>query len=1234
MRTSLAIALLLPAGAAALAGCGGGPARSTRATPQPSDSTSATVAELLLPDSGVRSRLRPCPPRARDSTAAAAAGLDTAARGKLVIGVRPDSFAPTESADDRWVSVNDQGDTLRAWHLLPVPAGPKKAPPPPPPPVPLDCPNARGNVVRVFAAATADSTSVPVRSLEGPRASLCGPRDLAFDGLGRLHVLSGHLITVYQTGAAGDAAPIRSIAVPATGFNVANGLGLDRDGNLYVATDEPGTVDLGSVTVYGPGAGAGAVPRRALIGEHTGLRRPHAIAVDAGGRVYTSNPEGDTVLVYARDANGNLAPARVLAGPATGLGGPYGLAFDSRGYLYVANFGRNTITVYAPSAAGDAAPVRVIEPPPAPPYHIFLRPTFLALDPYDTLYVATAADVFVYAPGAHGKAAPVRMIPAHEARGLAVGRDGHLYLANQSGTVSVYAPGVGDRAVPVRNIEGPATGLHGAYGVALDANDTLYVASTTEPGITVYAPGTGGDVPPVRTVNGPQSGLSASLGIAVDRRANLYVANGPRPKGRGAVRVYGSAANGYAAPIRLLTGAATGLDQPGDVAFDSRGDMYVVNTDWQGMGLVTVYGPEVHGNASPIRTITGPNTLLRRPIKLAVGPGDTLYVLNAFRWWKYGTDNVTVTVYAPGAAGDVEPVRSIIVNAGRRSAGGRLGLEWPGGIAVDERGTVYLANYRPGAAVAVYPPGAEGDVAPTRLIQGGKTRLAGPVAVALDGQGLLHVASVPEPAGFSRSSGLGIDLVRLVVRELGALDGRLTPAQWLRAHPRDLLRRYEFDPFLQDGAPWCVEAVSERSVPGGRVLTRRAVFYPSELRDSAARFLPPLPPQPDSALVRTECRLGLLLVAVSSTPAGSDLRPFGDSLQQVLRRALGAPETGHPVQRYWASARWWDAARWRDGDRTLVTANDAGGDWRQDVSEAGPRVLAFAHLPPSRLGLSLQESLMDEKAAYLAAARVDAATLAQALALAGAAPAAATRLRALDRQGRFYAWEGVPDSVRVDTLVIPPLRQWLAATAGLPRPRRAAALLAADRVLATTAGIVGSEDAARAITAATGARYLFLPIGGGYAYEGNLLREAHVTNPTGVAGQLAFLTQLEQGFIEPACGGDLAGEHFRRVIRDGERFLPQITDSAWRARAHLAVADAYRDIVAVSEGMVWSGPDPSQYRAEAPRARERAVAHYRVFLALEPAAGAVVSPWQAWREAWRLLAGLVPAATRFVCVYD
>ncbi|MFL5496641.1 MAG: NHL repeat-containing protein [Gemmatimonadales bacterium] len=696
-------------------------------------------------------------PPASDSAAAA---RDTTQRSRLTIRVQPDSWVTPRPRGDS-VLVNDEGDTLRQLRLRPGPPVPVTPNLPPALP-PLACPNSRGPVVRVFRASSADSTTAPVRSLEGARTSLCAPRDLAIDLQGRLHVLSGHLITVYPAGAAGDAVPIRSIAVPATGFNAASGLGLDSQGNIYVATDEPGTTDLGSVTIYAPGAAADATPQRRLIGGQTGLKRPRGIAVDADGLIYVTNVEGDSVMVYAPDAHGDLTPTRILGGPSTGLAGPCGLAFDRQGDLYVANLGGSTITVYPHGATGDVAPIRTIEAPPATANLLFVRPSFLTLDSHDTLYVATAAYVWVYAPGAHGRVTPVRVVPAHEAHGLAVGPDGRLYLANQSGTVSVYAPGAADSALPQRKIEGPATGVRGAFGLALDPYDTLYVASTTDSAILVFAPGAGGDVPPARTVRGPQSGLSAPLGIALDRRTNLYVANGSLPKGRGAVRVFDAKANGYATSVRLITGPLTLLNQPGDVGFDSRGDMYVVNTDWQGAGLVTIYGPEADGNAPPIRTITGPNTLLRRPIKLAIGIGDTLYVLNAFRWWKYGTENVTVTVYPPGGAGDVDPVRSIVVNSGRRSAGGRLGLDWPEGIAVDERGTVYVANYWPGNAVAVYAPGADGDVPPSRLIRGAKTGLSGPVGVALDAEGDLYVASVPEPAGFSRKSGRDLSPVRLV----------------------------------------------------------------------------------------------------------------------------------------------------------------------------------------------------------------------------------------------------------------------------------------------------------------------------------------------------------------------------------------------------------------------------------------------------------------------------------------
>lgn len=598
------------------------------------------------------------------------------------------------------------------------------------------------DVVNVFRGASEDSTAL--RSLTGDNTGLCLPTDVAVDHQGRLYVLNGHLITVYQRSASGDAAPIREIRLPA-GMNIARGFGLDRRGNLYVGTDESPPPDSGSITVYPRGAVGAAVPRRILIGSGTGLRRPVGIALGEDGGVYASTA-GDTVLMFAPGAAGDTPPVRVLAGAATGLKRPSGLAVDRRGNLYVANTGKNTVTVYSPGAAGDVPPVRTIEGGAKRPW--LGRPVSLALDSDDTLYVATEGSVNVYAPDAEGKVAPVRWIRANYPNGIAVGRDRTLYLA-QGGKVLAFAPGAADSAVPTRTFEGDS-GRRDAYGVALGNGDTLYVTDQRNNAVTVYPPGSTGTATR-RVLSGLNTRLSTPLGVTVDGKGNVYVANGPQPKTPGAIRVYDPTATGDASPVRLFAGRASPLNELADIGIDSRGDMYVLGID----GRVTVYRPGTDSNPAPIRTLTGPNTFLRQPIRLAFGRNDTLYVLNAFHLWKYGTDNVTVTVYAPRAEGDTEPLRSIVVARPRRSKGSKLGLRWPTSIAVDSRGSVYVSNYFSAGVVAVYPPGAADDVQPVRLLRprGADTASAwprlGPVAVAVGPKDEIFVASSPQPMMFT-----------------------------------------------------------------------------------------------------------------------------------------------------------------------------------------------------------------------------------------------------------------------------------------------------------------------------------------------------------------------------------------------------------------------------------------------------------------------------------------------------
>jgi hypothetical protein len=103
-----------------------------------------------------------------------------------------------------------------------------------------------------------------------------------------------------------------------------------------------------------------------------------------------------------------------------------------------------------------------------------------------------------------------------------------------------------------------------------------------------------------------------------------------------------------------------------------------------------------------------------------------------------------------------------------------------------------------------------------------------------------------------------------------------------------------------------------------------------------------------------------------------------------------------------------------------------------------------------------------------------------------------------------------------------------------------------------------------------------------------------------------------------ACTAEAA--RFHAAVQAGEDLVRSTTDRALAARLHLALADTYADLIALSyprEGSTEADldiPEPSGLRT-------RAAEHYRAALALEPRMPAAR---RAWGTAWRLLAGLVP----------
>jgi len=208
--------------------------------------------------------------------------------------------------------------------------------------------------------------------------------------------------------------------------------------------------------------------------------------------------------------------------------------------------------------------------------------------------------------------------------------------------------------------------------------DTVHneVLVTNESSITVYPRTANGNVAPLRTISGPATGLIDPFGLAMDvAHGEVLVANfgglagaeeeGPTP---GRITVYSRTANGDAAPLRTISGAATGLQNPRGLAVDTvNNQILVVNVDGNGTDgpphppTITVYSRTANGNIAPVRTISGAATALQSPIGLAVDTGNNEVLVANFG----GSDTEglpllpAITVYGRTASGNAAPLRVI-----------------------------------------------------------------------------------------------------------------------------------------------------------------------------------------------------------------------------------------------------------------------------------------------------------------------------------------------------------------------------------------------------------------------------------------------------------------------------------------------------------------------------------------------------------------------------------------------
>lgn len=148
---------------------------------------------------------------------------------------------------------------------------------------------------------------------------------------------------------------------------------------------------------------------------------------------------------------------------------------------------------------------------------------------------------------------------------------------------------------------------------------------------------------------------------------------------------------------------------------------------------VNVYPVGTSGNTAPMDEIRGGRTAVSSPYGIAVNDSGTMYVANSYN----------VAVYPAGTTGNHRVKRIIF--------GQSTGLNAPFGIALDPKnGRIYVANSQGGpsggGSVTVYSARAKGDVPPKATIEGPNTALNEPSGIAMDTNANVYVSNLGGPA--------------------------------------------------------------------------------------------------------------------------------------------------------------------------------------------------------------------------------------------------------------------------------------------------------------------------------------------------------------------------------------------------------------------------------------------------------------------------------------------------------
>jgi hypothetical protein len=444
--------------------------------------------------------------------------------------------------------------------------------------------------------------------------------------------------------------------------------------------------------------------------------------------------------------------------------------------------------------------------------------------------------------------------------------------------------------------------------------------------------------------------------------------------------------------------------------------------------------------------------------------------------------------------------------------------------------------------------------------------------------------------------------------EISQLDGTITLGQWKMLHS-------DYKPKAEQPGYTCPGLEKTVNWPSGSRVTIRAYFYPPPVPASVT-----MPALIGEALMDPSCTLAKIRVEV---PAPTEEIGFQleESLKQEFSRKYGNYALPDKKSAFFGGAYWKDQATWKAGEIEVVSAyGELPAEIRSSEPLADPdTVFVFARLP---IVASLDHELCCTIPDYYYRLAED-QQFHRAVELSGLDQALRQRVDELyENVYGAYAGVGVAPSNRDwAPKLVPVLEDWLNAEKSVSPHQRAAALFAADRLLAALEDTDGFEIDAKRSKAplrsqlvGLGAEFPQGPVGE-YGYGGNWLKEARELDPDGEVNEMAVLVSISHHSCDPDD-----------VIRQADGLLAKGLNGPTEERVHFILGNAYADIVGLAEG-VNPDIDASPWKGRAEIARSEALDEYRSVLSADTTSEMARD---AWRQAWNLSAGLLPRS-HYVC---